>query len=127
MTVSRRRRPSRNLQRRIRARQSWAKEPYMEAAHKTMTEMAKGHRYLADPAVPAELAAEIRAAGFIPLEPFTMSTKDWWCRCWRCGKVVDVWPGHRPILRNGHDDRDCGVWLTNSYPWGIEHPSKASR
>lgn len=41
----------------------------MCAAQAVGAEWRHGQRHLADPAVPAELAAAVRAAGLIPLEP----------------------------------------------------------
>jgi hypothetical protein len=61
-----------------------------------MTEEALGWRYLSDPAVPLQLAAAVRDAGFIPLEPLNPAiSSTWWCRCSRCGEVIAVTPeGH---------------------------------
>ncbi|WP_147339476.1 hypothetical protein [Actinomadura spongiicola] len=88
-----RRRPARNLQRRVRRRQAVTGESYMTAAAAVEAEGELGERYLSDHSVPSDLAAAVRAAGLIPLEAFTMSSgAAWWCRCRWCGQVVDVKP-----------------------------------
>ncbi|MFI0368842.1 hypothetical protein ACH35V_13230 [Actinomadura sp. 1N219] len=96
MTAEPRRRPSRHQQRRIRRRQDATGEPYLVAAAAVEEEWARGQRYLADPSVPAEVAAAVRRAGLIPLEALDLSIHwEWWCRCRWCGQVVEVRPkGH---------------------------------
>lgn len=96
MTADPHRRPSRNLQRRIRRRQAATGEPYMTAATAVRTEWERGQRYLSDPSVPEDVAAAVRRVGFIPLEPFDLSVHwEWWCRCQWCDAVVEVSPrGH---------------------------------
>jgi hypothetical protein len=94
--ANQRRRPSRDLQRRIRARQRKTGKPYMAAALDITTEQTRAQRYLSDPAVPADLASAVRDGGFIPLEPLARGKGwHWWCRCSRCGEVIVVYPdGH---------------------------------
>ncbi|MEU5995381.1 hypothetical protein ABZ806_40940 [Spirillospora sp. NPDC047418] len=59
MTADPHRRPSRNLQRRIRRRQAVTGEVYMTAATAVQAEWERGQRYLSDPSVPADVAAAI--------------------------------------------------------------------
>lgn len=93
MSIGQRCRISRNLQRLIRARQRETGESYMAAAHVAMAELARGRHYLADPVVPAAVAADVRAGRLLPLEAFTaIEGWDWWCRCLRCGIVVSLHP-----------------------------------
>ncbi|NEA23778.1 hypothetical protein [Actinomadura bangladeshensis] len=96
MTADPNRRPSRNLQRRIRRRQAVTGEAYMTAAAAVQAEWERGQRYLSDPSVPADVAAAVRRVGFIPLEPLDLSVHwEWWCRCQWCDAVVEVNPrGH---------------------------------
>lgn len=96
MTANPRRRPFRNRQRRIRRRQALTGESYMTAAAAVEAEWEQGQRYLSDPSVPVDVAAAVRRAGLIPLEPMALSPGwDWWCRCRWCSAVVDVRPtGH---------------------------------
>lgn len=98
------RRLSRNLQRRIRAHQLKSGKPYLAAAEIARTEQALGRRYLSDPAAPAELAAAVRDAGLIPLEPLNRDEQghwNWWCRCSRCGLVISVCPDGHGYQRPG--------------------------
>jgi hypothetical protein len=67
--ADRRHRPSRHLQRRIRAHQLNTGKPYMVAALAVTTERVLGWRYLPDHAVPVDVAAAVRDGGFISLEP----------------------------------------------------------
>ena len=63
MTTDERHRPSHRLRRRIRVRRRKTGEPYAVAARAVEAEQALGLRHLSDPAVPADLAAAVRAAG----------------------------------------------------------------
>lgn len=93
MTADPRRRPFRNVQRRIRRRQAMTGETYTAAAAAVEAEWERGQRYLSDPSVPADVAAVIGDAGFIPLEPLNPTPHwDWWCRCRWCGEVAAVSP-----------------------------------
>ncbi|MFI0479732.1 hypothetical protein [Actinomadura sp. 9N215] len=116
MTADPCRRPSRDLQRRIRYRKAVTGESYMAAAADVEAEWARGQRYLSDPSVPAEVAAAARKAGLIPLEPLDPDLSwHWWCRCRRCGEVVAARPwgheyqpeGRSPRFDAGHEPQDC--------------------
>lgn len=113
MTADPRRRAFRNVQRRVRRRQSMTGEPYASAAAAVEAEWNRGRLYLSDPSVPADVAAAVREAGLIPLEPLNSTPHwDWWCRCRWCGEVLtvrrhDSLP-HRPPFVDGEHQHASG-------------------